>query len=354
MQTDQTVWLGKGGAPQASSLTVHELLTTFDKLHVSQLKDPRPTRNKLKNYFDPLRPVSLDALTAPIVLEWYNGIKARRLRPRDKTGPNQIQADACLSLLRTALNRAIEWEMFRGTNVAKLVKRKAFPRRKRFVMKDERPALITELDRQPLMLRVYFYLLYYTGSRPGEIQRIQLQDLKLFRREQDYVGVLIKPTTKNGDPQQVPLPSFVCALLMEYLATLPPEQTALFIGRRKKRLSKEWFWVQWKAIRRQAGLPDVQQRDLRRTCATDLTSHLDLITISKGVLNHRDLNTTQIYVQPINERIIDAMNANVLLNRAHLSPAPVPAAAPIQLSDTKPSILPAFIEPPTHSMEWPG
>jgi hypothetical protein len=40
------------------------------------------------------------------------------------------------------------------------------------------------------------------------------------------------------------------------------------------------------------------------TCATDLTPHLDLVTISKGVLNHRDLNTTQIYVQPISNALL--------------------------------------------------
>ena len=290
--------------------TIDDLLLAFDRLHVSQLKDPRPTRCKLNLYFGPLRHLPLESLTVPVVLEWYNGIKKR----------SQVQADACISILRTAINRAIEWEMFRGANVAKLVKRKAFPRRKRYVMKEERPALITEIDREPLMLRVYFYMTYYTGSRPGEIQRVQIKDLKIFKQEQGYVGVLIKPTTKNGDTQQVPLPSFVCELLVEYLATLPDDQADLFVNKKGKRPSYEWWHAQWMEIRKRAGLTDVQQRDLRRTCATDLTQHLDLITISKGVLNHRDLNTTQIYVQPINERIVDAMNRNVEITRAHLQP----------------------------------
>lgn len=293
-----------------ASASMGDLLTAFDRLHVSQLKDSRPTRCKLNLYFGPLRPLPLESLTVLIVLEWYNGIKKR----------SQVQADGCLSILRTALNRAIEWEMFKGPNVAKLVKRRAFPRRKRYVMKEERPSLITEIDREPLMHRVYFYMVLYTGSRPGEIRSAKIQNVKLFRQGQQYVGVLIKPTTKNGDTQQVPLPSFVCELLVAYLATLPAEQTALFIGKRGNPPCSEWWHAQWVAIRRRAGLGDVQQRDLRRTCATDLTPHLDLITISKGVLNHRDLNTTQIYVQPINSRIVDAMNLNVSISRAHLQP----------------------------------
>lgn len=290
--------------------TVDELLAAFDKLHVSQLKDPRPTRCKLRLYFGTIRHLPLESLTVPVVLEWYNTNKKR----------SQVQADACISILRTAINRAIEWEMFKGTNVAKLVRRKSFPRRKRYVMKEERPAIIKEIDREPLMLRVYFYMLYYTGSRPGEIMRVKIDHLKLFKQPNGWVGVLIKPTTKNGDTQQVPLPSFVCELLAEYLATVPANQADLFIGKRGKRPSYEWWHNQWLEIRKRAGLTDVQQRDLRRTCATDLTQYLDLISISKGVLNHRDLNTTQIYVQPIESRIIDAMNRNVELNRAHLQP----------------------------------
>jgi len=344
MQTNQPGGPEKGGAPQASPVTVHDLLTTFDKLHVSQLKDPRPTRNKINLYFEALRPLPLESLTVPVVLEWYITNKKR----------SQIQADGCISILRTAINRAIEWDMYRGVNVAKLVKRKAFPRRKRFVMKEERPALIDEIDREPLMLRVYFYLLYYTGSRPNEIRTVLLRNLKIFQHDGQYVGVLMKPTTKNGEAQQVPLPAFVCALLVEYLATLPADQTALFIGSRGRIPSKEWFHEHWCEVRKRAGLGDVQQRDLRRTCATDLTSHLDLITISKGVLNHRDLNTTQIYVQPINERIIDAMNANVLLNRAHLSQAAAVPAAPIPPQEPLHTIPPRVIEPHSNTMEWPG
>lgn len=347
MLTTQPGQTAESEHASTSSLTVHELLTTFDRLHVSQLKDPGPTRSKLKVYFNSLRPLALESLTVPIVLEWYNTNRQR----------SQVQADSCVSMLRTAINRAISWEMFKGTNVAKLVKRKAFPRRKRYIMKGERPALINEIDRESLMVRVYFYLLYYVAPRPGEVQRIKLEDLKLFKSGEGFVGVWIKPTTKNGDVQQVPLPSFVCELLITYLATLPADQTDLFRGRGKKRpLSNEAWQRQWTEIRRRAGLGDVQMRDLRRTCATDLTPHLDLVTISKGVLNHRDLNTTQIYVQPISERIIDAMNANVLTNRAHLTPirSQVPPVDPIQPPERHPLIHPALLEPQVRTIDWPG
>lgn len=142
--------------------------------------------------------------------------------------------------------------------------------------------------------------------------------MKLFHAATGMAGVWIKPITKNGDVQQVPLPSFICSLLAEYLATLPTDQTQLFIGENGRVPSFTWWHNNWAEVRRRAGLKDVQQRDLRRSCATDLTEYLDLISISKGILNHRDLNTTQIYVQPVNKRIVDAMDEHVLKTRSHL------------------------------------
>jgi hypothetical protein len=108
------------------------------------------------------------------------------------------------------------------------------------------------------------------------------------------------------------------SLLAEYLATLPPDQTQLFVGENGRVPSFTWWHNNWAEVRRRAGLKDVQQRDLRRSCATDLTEYLDLVSISKGILNHRDLNTTQIYVQPVNKRIVEAMDEHVLKTRSHL------------------------------------
>lgn len=288
--------------------TMADLMDAFDKLHVSQLRDPRSLRCRLRKYFGPLLPLPLESLSVPIILGWVNDIR--------KVSP--VQADACLSALRTMLNKAIEWDMYKGANTAQLIKRRRPARRKRYVMAGERPALVTEIDREPLMLRVYFYMMYYVAPRPAELQRTKIEHLKLFQNGNDWAGVWIKPTTKNGDIQQVPLPSFVCGLLVEYLATVPPTQAQLFMNEQGRVPSTTWWHNHWTEVRRRAGLPDVQQRDLRRSCATDLTEYLDLVSISKGVLNHRDLNTTQIYVQPVDQRIVSAMDAHVLNTRRHL------------------------------------
>ena len=287
--------------------TMADLVAAYERLHLPTLKRNTrpPLRSKLRKYFGPLLPLPLDSLSVPVILEWVNAIRAH----------SRCQGDACLTILRTMLNLAIEWEMFKGANVAQLIKKRVAPRRKRYVLKEEMPALIREIEREPLMNQVYFYLLLFVGPRPGEAEVIQRQDIKLFNVPGGMSGLWIKPETKNGDIQNVPLPSFVCSLLKWYLTTLPPDQNYLFSCRPGMPASKSKWHQEWKECRRRAGMMDVQLRDIRRTCATYLLNlqqnKLDLLSLSKGVMNHRDLNTTQIYAQPMMDTILRSMDQNV-------------------------------------------
>mgnify|MGYP000659118220 FL=1 len=55
--------------------TMQDLVTAFDKLHVSQLRDPRPLRCRIRKYFGPLLPLPLESLSVPVVLGWVNDIR---------------------------------------------------------------------------------------------------------------------------------------------------------------------------------------------------------------------------------------------------------------------------------------
>jgi integrase len=124
------------------------------------------------------------------------------------------------------------------------------------------------------------------------------------------------------------LPDPLPDLLRRYLAVLPPQQVYLFENlRTHKPLGHTYWTTQWKYIRRRAGLGPEQDEhgrnikgtairihDLRRTCTTQLFNdreqRLDLLSISKGVLNHANLNTTRIYAIPEMGRIREALSAN--------------------------------------------
>lgn len=293
--------------------TMADLVASYERLHLSALKAKTrpPIECRIRKYFGPLLHLPLESLSVPVVQGWVNDIRTQ----------SRVQGDQCLAILRTMLNRAIEWNMYHGSNVAQLVRKKKAPRRKRYVLTDEMPALVREIEREPMMHQVYFYLLLFVGPRPGEAELMQRKDVKLFEKAGRLSGVWHKPDTKTDEEQYVPLPDFVCQLLKWYLTTLPADQAYLFSVRHGRPICKAKWHFAWKEVRRRAGLLDVQMRDLRRTCATYLLnlqqSKMDLLTLSKGVMNHQNLNTTTIYAQPMMDTILRSMDQNVSDIRCH-------------------------------------
>ena len=80
------------------------------------------------------------------------------------------------------------------------------------------------------------------------------------------------------------------------------------------------YW--WRKLRRQAGCPDVQIRDLRRTCASWMTMQGENLKVIQTVLNHTNLSTTQVYAR------LDQASLRAALNRhAHRT---FPAHAPVR------------------------
>ena len=293
---------GSNVSPPPALVTVQDLVSLYDQLHVSTLKHPAPVRCRLRKYFGPLLPLPLDALTIPVVLGWVNEIRTH----------STTQADSCLTHLRSMINAAIGWGLWKGGNPAGAVKRRRQKPRKRYVLDHEFPGLIKELEREPVFIRLYFYIILFCAPRPGEAEHAKRQH---FTIQSNHMALWFRPDTKNQDDQYLPLPYCLPSLLARHLAVLQPHTPWLFPGRKGHCLSKEFWNARWVEIRERCNLRDVQLRDLRRTCATRLLNDddnpMDLISLSKGVLNHRSLNTTQIYAQPKLERIGRLLDAHM-------------------------------------------
>ena len=67
----------------------------------------------------------------------------------------------------------------------------------------------------------------------------------------------------------------------------------------------------WVKIRNDCGIPDVRIHDLRRTCATYLDYHgASTSLISKGILQHTNLQSTSRYIQSIPDKVDKILNAH--------------------------------------------
>lgn len=284
--------------------TIHDLLTAYETIYIPTLApSTQPThRCRLRNYFDALRPLPCESVTVPVLQQWFNTNRTR----------SETQAILSVRLLRSAINIAIEWGLWTWANPAQRVRVKTLKRRTRYVTEMERPSLLAEIEREPVKNRLYFYFPLFCGCRPGEAEKVKISEIQH--------GMWVKPSTKNGSEQRVPLPSQMVALLERHLASGWPGQVYVFENFRTGRPHTKTHWHrEWEMVRQRAKLHDVHLHDLRRTCATSLTNGLDatgrgaldLNTVSRGVLNHSSLSTTQIYTIPSIERIRYALDRNM-------------------------------------------
>jgi integrase len=139
-----------------------------------------------------------------------------------------------------------------------------------------------------LNVRVYVSFLLLEGPRMSEARTMQRAHVDLVH------GFWHKTVTKNGRRQLLALSPTSCQLL----ASLPNHGPYFFPGDTP---DVPWsrtairYW--WKKIRRDAGIQDVQIRDLRRTCATWLSMHQENLVTIRDILHHSSLSTTQIYAR---------------------------------------------------------
>ena len=167
-------------------------------------------------------------------------------------------------------------------------RRKRARARERFLLPDEWARLRIILDRYPPKIAVYISFLLLEGPRMSEARKMQRVHVDLMQ------GFWHKTVTKNGRRQLLALSPRSCQLL----ASLPNEGPYFFPGDTPE---VPWsrtavrYW--WKKIRREAGIQDVQIRDLRRTCATMMVSSGENLMVIKEILNHNSISTTQIYAK---------------------------------------------------------
>lgn len=133
-------------------------------------------------------------------------------------------------------------------------------------------------------------LLYASGIRRAELVGLNLSDIDLDRRVMRVIG-------KGNKQRTVFLNQAAADAIRVYLGVRPrTTDEALFLSRRKTRLSHRQAWVVFREFARLSGLQKhVTPHVMRHSFATHLLENgADIVTI-KELLGHESLSTTQIY-----------------------------------------------------------
>jgi integrase len=134
---------------------------------------------------------------------------------------------------------------------------------------------------------------FCTGARQGNIVDLKWENVNLD------TGTLYNETSKNGEP--------ITTGLNERAKQILIEQRQVCSGIRNGRV---WRWKNfsrklWDEAVEKSGVKDIRFHDIRHHVVTQVANRHG-IHIAKEVAHHKSIMTTQIYVNPTAEKVMQA------------------------------------------------
>ena len=209
--------------------------------------------------------------------------------------PGSTQANAELALIRAACRWGIYHERWTGGDPTVGIKKWRTAKRRTICKYEHLKALLARWTQATTPLdmrdRALFGIMLLTGCRPSEIRHAKLGAIVPY----GSMGCWRKPTTKTGEPHEIPIPSQAMGWLVAYMAVRAHDDPRgnnpyLFPGQAfQASLASTTLRDRGATIRRELGSVGLWNYDLRRTMASYLGNelHYDDKTI-QAVLNHHD------------------------------------------------------------------
>lgn len=288
--------------------SIRDLMALYEQYHLPTIQDARSNLGVIRREFPPLFPLPV-TLPRLALVGWYNAISAR----------SHAMANRSRSILRTAYQKAGEWGVYDGPNPTDSLKPHVMCPRGRIIEEHEMPRVMEVILNLPLPLETALLTILTTDSRPGEVQQMRWNAVRFWTEVPTtkdapvkWCGSWDKGKTKNGLTQVIPFPSMVA----ERLRQLPQHSPWVFPGydghQRRKRpgpMSYAAFHKQWQRVAKHANIPDVTLHDLRRTgCTYMLNNNENLMLVSRGIMNHTNVQTTRTYFKPFQRTVKDVMD----------------------------------------------
>ena len=157
-------------------------------------------------------------------------------------------------------------------------------------------------------------LLYGTGLRRGELERLNVAD---WKREENLLKI---DGRKTGCERNIPLSESIGRCLEAYLPLRQnllerhgkTEEPALLLNKFGQRLSAESVGTFVHRLARQAQVPLVSLHQFRHTCASDLLENGASLAEVQGVLGHKCVETTFRYLHIADPQRAQAMKRHPL------------------------------------------
>jgi integrase/recombinase XerC len=151
-----------------------------------------------------------------------------------------------------------------------------------------------EENSSPVLIQdvAMFELLYSSGLRVGELVALELAD----NPAQGEVTV----TGKGSKTRTVPVGAKARGALKQWLSVrseiASPDEKALFVGARGKRISPSRVWLRLTAWAKRRGLAEhVHPHMLRHSFATHMLQSSQDLRAVQELLGHASISTTQVY-----------------------------------------------------------
>jgi len=229
-----------------------------------------------QQFFANKRVKFLEQITPGIVNE-YTTVQLAGKKP--KTIKNH------LTLLKTALNYAVEWGLLEDNPIAR-VRPPKIVKTFRFFEKDELRKLIAEAD-EPLKSAII--ILANTGLRRAELYHLRWRDVDLRKkilRVWPYEDSDAEFVPKDKEPRTIPLNKSV----LNVLKSLDREEPFVY---------RPFYWIGQLSVKfmelvRRLGMTG-KLNDLRHTFASRLASNNIPLPAIQELLGHSDIRTTMIY-----------------------------------------------------------
>lgn len=227
-------------------------------------KDAKASLARILAACGPLLDIPLNALTTKIIVDWRTG----RLQTVQRTTANRDY-----TALRSALSRALEWEMIEQHPMARLKPLPATTGRPgRAATIEEETALRTAVIAEDF-LRPMIVISLGTGLRQGELFQLRWLDVDAGRG-----AITLRPeTTKTGMGRIVPMNRTVRKAIQEW-HEIAPDQPLVFPSRVNG--VRDNIAKPWRKLLAQCRIEDLHMHDLRHTFITRMAER----GVSEGII----------------------------------------------------------------------